>query len=166
MSMISGNEPLGIIATAASIQSGSFYNALSELCPGREIMAVACPDFVNLIESGHSDRDDELVCAAVEKYLSGMKQAGVKAVLLGCTHFGIIGEAITDYMGEDTVLISASECAARQMRDYLLENGMTGGSRQENYYTSGSAEEFTAAAATFLGRSIDRPAEHVPVAEV
>ena len=166
MSRIPGDEPLGIIATAASIQSGSFQRALKELCPDREVIAAACPSFVTLIESGHSSRDDALVQAAIREYMQEMKDAGVKAVLLGCTHFGIIGDAIMDFMGQGTELVSASECAARRIRDYLVENDLCGGSAKERYFTSGPADEFTAAAATFLGRSIDSPAEHVPVMEV
>ena len=64
-----GSAPLGVIATVASINSGAYQRALAELCPQREVIAVACPEFVPLIESGHSAPDDALVRAAVERQL-------------------------------------------------------------------------------------------------
>lgn len=165
MSLVPGNAPLGVIATSASVKSGAFQRALEKLCPGREIISVACPDFVTLIESGHSGAEDELVCAAVEKYLRPMKKAGCAAVLLGCTHFGIIAEAISAYMGGETRLISAAGCAAKELREHLVKNGMTGGSGRTRYFTSGSPEEFAALAETFLGRPLEARAEQAPVME-
>lgn len=166
MSRVPGQAPLGVIATQASIDSGAFQRALKGLCKDREIVPAACPDFVPLIESGHSDAGDEQVQAAVEKHMKPLKQAGCAAVLLGCTHFGIIEEAISAYMGKDTLLVSASDCAALQMRDYLLQNQLCGGSGQERFFTSGSSREFSRLAETLLGRSLDSAAEPVPVMEV
>ena len=94
MSVFPGEAPLGIIATAASIRSGMFERRLRALCPGREIITAACPDFVTLIESGHFSPDDPVVRTAVENYLRAMKEAGVRELLLGCTHYGLISEAI------------------------------------------------------------------------
>ncbi len=165
ISLLAGDAPLGIIATEASIKSGSFAGALSPLCPGREIISIACPDFVPLIESGHSAADDEQVQAAVERYLRPMKEAGIGALLLGCTHYGIIEGAISAFLGRGTQLVSASDCAARAMCDYLLQNGLTGGRGQEEFYTSGSVQEFCRMAGLFLGRSLGSTAKQVPVME-
>ena len=164
-SMLPGSGPLGIIATAASIKSGLFEKKLRALCPGREVIAVPCPDFVTLIESGHFSPGDSAVRAAVEKYLRPMKDAGVKALLLGCTHYGLIGEAITDYLGEDSILVSASECAAAAVCRTLSENGMTGTGGKTEFYTSGSGSEFDEKASLMLGYRIEG-AISVPVMEV
>ena len=146
---------LGLIATQASIDSGAFQRAMARLCPGREVIALACPEFVPLIESGHSSPEDPLLKAAVERSLAPLKAAGVSALLLGCTHYGIIGRAISDYLGEETLLVSAAAQAARRMRDYLTENGLTGGRGQTEYYTSGRSEDFSALAGAFLGRELE-----------
>ena len=165
MSLLPGNAPLGVIATAASIKSGMFEKKLRALCPGREIVAVPCPDFVTLIESGHFAPADEAVKAAVETYLRPMKDAGIGVLLLGCTHYGLIGEAIKNYLGEDTVLVSAAECAAASVCRMLVERGMTGTGGKTEFYTSGSGPEFDAKASLMLGRRIEG-AVHVPVMEV
>lgn len=166
MSYVPGDRPLGVIATEASIKSGAFYRALQPVCHGREILCVPCPAFVPLIESGHSAPEDGLVQEAVEKYLHPMREAGVSAILLGCTHFGIIGRAIGNFMGRDTQLIDAADCAAAELAEHLIRTGMTGGSGETRYYTSGDPREFSALAATFLGHTLESPVEPVPVMEV
>ena len=155
-----GEGPLGVIATEASIRSGSFLRALEAACPGREIRGVPCPDFVPLIETGHSDAADPLLQDAVRRYLEPLRDCA--AVLLGCTHYGIIAEALTDYLGMQTNLVSAAECAAARVAQYLIVNGLTGGSGEELFLASGPAGDFRQAAATFLGRPIRRPAEQLP----
>ncbi len=69
-----------------------------------------------LIESGHYSPDDALIREAVARYLRPMKDAGVGAILLGCTHYGLISAAIEDYMGAETRLVSASVRGARAER--------------------------------------------------
>lgn len=164
MTKTAGDGPLGVIATEASIRSGAFAAALRRACPEREILPVACPDFVPLIESGHTAADDPLVRSAVEKYLTPLR--GASAVLLGCTHYGIIEDAITNCLGSATTLVSASVCAAAKVAQYLIVNHLTGGSGQERFLTSGSAEQFSRAAAAFLGHRAARPVETVPIMEI
>ncbi len=158
--------PLAVIATEASIRSGAFARALGAACPGREILAVPCPDFVPLIESGHSAAEDPLLQAAVERDLAPLQGTGVRAILLGCTHFGIIEKAIAACVGETVRLISAADCAAAQLYGYLERRGLAGGSGQERYLTSGSGERFAREAALFLGRELTGAIEEVPVMEV
>lgn len=160
-----GSAPLGVIATVASINSGAYQRALAELCPQREVIAVACPEFVPLIESGHSAPDDALVRAAVERQLRPIKEGGAAALLLGCTHYGIIGAAIAEYLGAGVELVSASVSAAQRLSALLRDRDMTGGSGREIYYTSGSAEEFSRLAGALLKREERIYAEEVPVME-
>ena len=147
-----GKKRLGVIATATSIKSGSFQSGILRECPDAAVTAVPCPEFVPLIESGHYEADDALVRDCVARTLAPVKEAGVEALLLGCTHYGLIADAIKAYLGEEVILVGAADAAAREMCGYLRENDMTydfGG--EEFYFTSGSVEEFTALAPVMLG---------------
>ena len=165
MSRVAGDGPLAVIATEASIRSGAFAAALGAACPGREILAVSCPDFVPLIESGHSEKTDPLLLDAAARYLAPVREAGAAALLLGCTHYGIIAPAIGDYLGPGTALYGAADCGARALRDYLAENGLLGGQGRERYFTSGSGADFARKASLFLGREI-AGVEEIPAMEV
>lgn len=165
MSRIPGNAPLGIIATAASIKAGAFRRELEALCPHREIVDLPCPDFVPLIESGHTGANDPLLKESVEHSLAGAKQAGIAALLLGCTHYGIIAPAIQDFLGSRVELVSASVSAALAAKQHIIRLGLQGGgSGQVLYYTSGDPEEFSSAASRLLGENIQ--ARHLPAMEI
>ncbi len=160
MRKVPGDGPLGVIATAASIRSGAFEKALRADCPGREILPVPCPDFVPLIESGHGS-GDPAIRDAVARYCAPLREAD--AVLLGCTHYGIIEGALSDYLGQSTALVSAAYCGAAQVAQYLIVNGMTGGRGEERFLVSGDPGAFGRAASTLLGRPLAQGAERVPV---
>ena len=164
MARVPGRAPLGIIATAASIKAGAFRRALTEKAPGRQIIDLPCPDFVPLIESGHTRPEDPALRRAVEEALAPVKAAGAGALLLGCTHYGIISDAIRDYLGPEVALVSASDCVAEKTCRKLEALGLTGGSGETRYYTSGDAAAFSAAASALLGQEIH--AEHVPAMEI
>lgn len=161
-----GDAPIGIIATQASIDSRAYEKRLNELCPGRRVVTAACPDFVPLIESGRFNPNDRGVNEAVAKYLAPIKEAGVTALLLGCTHYGLMGRAINEYMGYSARLIEASACAVDAAISYLNSNGLLGTQGGAKFYTSGSPAEFTAMADRFLGRILAEEAEYIPPKEV
>lgn len=157
-----GRKRLGIIATATSIQSGAFERAARELAPEADIRALACPRFVPMIESGRFKPDDPEVRTVVSETLMPLREAGVEALLLGCTHYGIISEAIQDFLGEDTVLIGAADAAAKELARYLEANDMLceqGG--KEKYYTSGDTAAFLELAPVMLGGKLRGGLEYV-----
>ena len=151
MSRLEGSGPIAVIATEASIRSGSYQAAFREACPSREVVAVPCPDFVPLIESGHCMPEDPLVQDAVSRYLQPVRDAGAEALLLGCTHYDIIGEAIARFLGPEITLVSAAESGAAALCSRLLKENLTGGSGETRFFTSGNDREFSEAAALFLG---------------
>ena len=157
--------PIGVIATAACIRSGAFQNALGAACPGTEILPMACPAFVPLIESGHFRADDGELTAAVAEYLTPIRERGARSLILGCTHYGLIEEAIRRFLGPDVRLIEASRCAANELADYLRAGALTGGTGEERYFTSGSAEEFRTLSTLFLGAEPGGEVVHVPEME-
>ena len=68
-----------------------------------------------MIESGHIDRDDPVLTGAVARALEPLRGRELDAVLLGCTHYGIIEDAIRDCLGA-VPLLSAADCGARAER--------------------------------------------------
>ena len=159
MTAVPGDRPLCIIATAASIHSGEFTEALAKRCRyGREIVGVPCPEFAPMIEAGHIRRSDPVVMDAVARALEPIRGRDFGALLLGCTHYGIIEDAIRDYLGADVPLLSASECAVKALCDHLIGAGLTndrqtGGTAR--FFESGDPGHFEAFAEPYL--------EHGPV---
>ena len=151
MRRLDGDGPVAVIATEASIRSGGYEAALRAACPARRVISVGCPDFVPMIESGHTREDDPMVRDVVAESLRAVKAAKPDALLLGCTHYDLIGSAISRFLGPDVRLVSAAESGAAALCSRLLKDGNTGGSGKTAFYTSGDAALFQRAAALFLG---------------
>lgn len=148
-----GRKKLGVIATKTSIESGAFQAEISRLAPEAEVTALACPEFVPMIEGGHYLPDDPIVRNVVSRSLEPLK--GVGALLLGCTHYGLIADAISAYLGSDVILVGAAEASAQYLAQYLSENDLLasdGG--DESYYTSGSTADFESLAPVMLGYAL------------
>ncbi len=149
MARTEGDGPLGIIATEASIRSGQFTDALRRRCPEREVIGLSCPEFAPVIEAGHIDPGDPQLRASVQRSLAPIRGIGFSALLLACTHYGIIADSIRSELG-GVPLLSASECAAAALRDHLVQNGMTGSGGGARFFVSAEPEPFEAFAEKYL----------------
>lgn len=150
------NGKIGLLATRASIQAGTYQRLIQEISPELCVTAKACPKFATMVEDGIFDKNDERVLKAVSEYLPPLKQAGVDTVILGCTHYPLLADVIGEYMGKDVRLISAGAAAARRLSKSLRENNMICDSRsaKTEYYTTGATAPFARTAALMLKHDI------------
>ncbi len=149
---------VGVIATQASIQSGAYRRALEAVDRGVRVFERACPSFVPLVESGHFSPKDPLVRAAVEQELSDLKKTGVDTLILGCTHYPLLEEAISEFMGRDVRLVSSGGEAALALAEHLHGCGGLTSLREKGerrWFTSADAETFARSAEVFLGHPVE-----------
>jgi len=150
------NGRVGLLATTATIRAGTYEKLLSETAPDVTVVPKACPRFASMVEDGIFDREDERVWTAVREYLPPLKEAGVDTVLLGCTHYPLLADVISEYMGEKVRFISSGAAAARELCRYLRANGMASDklAAKTEYYTTGSAAAFAEKANLMLQKDI------------
>ncbi len=151
---ITRNGKIGVIGTEATIKSGVYGKAIRSIRPDISVIGNSCPMFVPLVENGYTDRDNPVTKLIAEQYLAPIKREGVDTLILGCTHYPIIRDAIADYMGDSVKIISSGEEAAKFAYNMLTAKDMLA-SREETgtntYYTSDSATLFEENARAFLG---------------
>lgn len=141
---------IGVIATRATIGSGSYEKAILRLNPGISVKSRACPLFVPLVENGYFGRDCEIAKLAAHDYLDGFK-GKIDTMILGCTHYPLLRGVIEDILPGvalvDSGLETAKEAASILKRLDLLSSGGHGGI---HYYVSDSTDNFTKLAEIFL----------------
>lgn len=150
-SSLSKNKKIAVIGTEATIGAGVFERRLKE--KGAETLGVACPLFVPLVECGFSS-DDEITVLACEKYLAPIRDFGADTVILGCTHFPIIAEAIGKCLPGVTLVNPAKEAANLLSEELLLRNMLSRDGDGTEYYVSDEPKRFDAVAKIFIGRKI------------
>ncbi len=138
---------VGVIATPASIGSGSYQRELETR--GCSVTANACPRYVPLAEQGRVMPGDPQVEEATAEYLAPMRAAGVDTLILGCTHFPLFREVIASYLGDGVTLVDAGAAAAEALAGMIGLGDRREGGRLE-IRVSGDPAPFAPLAERFL----------------
>ena len=160
------NGRIGIIGTPATVKSSSYKKEILRQDDRITVYQQACPLFVPLVENGFISADDPIVQLTVERYLSEMKAAGIDTLILGCTHFPIIAEAISNYLGKGVTLIDSGKETALYAANILGNKGLLNNSNTLGnckYYVSDTVEGFRKTADVVLGKSVEYEAAHINV---
>lgn len=118
----SRNLRIGVIATNATIESGSYASRLESRNPDAEYFLKPCPLFVPLAEEGWLD--DEVALGAARKYLAPIKAKGVDTLILGCTHYPLLEKVIAKVMGPKVRLVDSAAPTALRLKELLQRQGL------------------------------------------
>ncbi|MEO8440748.1 MAG: glutamate racemase [Spartobacteria bacterium] len=119
------NGHIGVIGTRATIKSGAYERAIRALDPALRLSVRACPLFVPLIEEGWLE--GEITDRVVGQYLAPMIDDGVDTLVLGCTHYPLLRDAIGRYLGESVTLVDSAQNCATAVARLLEEKGLRAG---------------------------------------
>jgi len=106
-------EHILIIATRATINSGRYRVALEDL-GYTNITSLQTGLFVPLVEEGIFS--GELLSAAMRHYFSDIETP--KAIILGCTHFPLIGDALLEFFDHKPLLIHSGEAIVQYLEEH------------------------------------------------
>jgi glutamate racemase len=101
---ISKDDEILIIATRATIGSKSYQKALEDL-GYTSITAIQTGLFVPMVEEGIFS--GEILQATMNHYFSNIPTP--KAIILGCTHFPLIGDTLQSYFDKKPILIHSGD---------------------------------------------------------
>jgi glutamate racemase len=158
------NRRIGLLATEATVGSGRYAKLVRALDAGGEVVSVACPRLVPLIEG--DDPYGEETTAAVREYATPLKQAGVDTVILGCTHYPLIKPIFQRVFGRGVTLVFSAEETAREVAETLTRKGIENDESREGsarFLTTGDPEQFRETGRRFLQLPIP-VVEHVELA--
>ena len=160
------NGRIGVIGTAATIQSDSYRSALLRINHKLEVFPQACPLFVPLVESGFVSPQDEVTRLVAERYLAPIRAAGVDTLILGCTHYPIIAPTIASVMGRGVTLIDSGREAALAMTRTLRQQDLLcqeSAQRKAGYFVTDTPENFMNVAELFLGHSVEGRTQRIDI---
>ena len=158
---IADGANIGVIATEATVNSGAYANAIAALGARGEVVERACPLFVPLAEEGWANTNVARIVA--KDYLRDFSSTPIATLVLGCTHYPILREVISETVGHEITLIDSGAATAADVES-LLENSNLKhdeplGQYQErslcddldHFYVTDAAERFAKVAERFLG---------------
>jgi glutamate racemase len=152
------NNKIAIIGTNATIKSAQHKTEILKLNPNASVLGVACPLFVPLVEEGWYSKDDVIVLETVKRYLQPIIEFGADTLILGCTHYPVLRDAISKVLGSGVTLINAGTATSKAVADFLKENNLLntdGGTHK--FFVSDKPEFFKEQVQVLLENSIYTP---------
>jgi glutamate racemase len=101
--------PVAVWATAATTASDYLRGLVDAFAADIETHAVAALGLAEAVEAGDAAAVDECIAYAVSR-----TPAGVRALVLGCTHYGLVADRIVAALGGDVTVFDSPTAVARQ----------------------------------------------------
>jgi glutamate racemase len=148
----SGTRRVGVLATRATFQGELFASVVDEFAGDAEVVCQPCPGLAEFIES-HAP-DDPALMPMLEKFIAPLRERNVDQLVLGCTHYALVKDAIARVAGEGVAVVDPAPAIARRVRAVLGERGLLraagSGGGKIRYAASGDADAFLRAAAAHM----------------
>ena len=155
---VTRNNKVGVIGTVGTIASGAYVQAIRATGASVALTSAACPGFVEFVERDQTTGDEVMVLA--ERLLAPVRDAGVDALLLGCTHYPYLSRVIGDVMGPEVVLVSSADETAFIVKQeleatHLIRTGADNSTGEHKFLSSGDIAWFAQLGRRLLGPELE-----------
>ena len=146
-------DTIGVFATQATVNSHAYSKGIKSFSPGKNIIEIACPDWVKIVEN-HEENSQEALGKIKEK-LSEMLEFSPERIVLGCTHYPFLLPQLSQ-IADKELFINPAEAFVKFIKadlefNHLLSENPKNGS--DIFYTSSSVEQFVIAGGMFYNLS-------------
>lgn len=149
-----GYKKVGIIATKATVRSGAYEQKIKELDPKLEVVSLATPLLVPMIEEGYHSND--ISQAVISNYLSHESLEDIDVLLLACTHYPLIKKNIEDYFDGRVRVLDSTDVVTDQVAQILSEYDLRSKNEQpkHTFYVSDFTPSFEETTKVFFGSEV------------
>jgi len=155
----SKNGHIAVIATEATVKAHGYQNAIKRLRASAQVVAQGCSLFVALAEEGWVK--GPIAESVAKQYLDPLFNANPRpdCLLLGCTHFPLLTDAIQTVIGDDIGIIDPAIETARTVKQILqrhaLANPQPAAQAASRFLVTDYTERFARIAGQFLATPLD-----------
>jgi glutamate racemase len=141
---------IGVIGTKGTINSQTYETKIRRLNASLEVISMATPLFVPMIEEGFIY--DDISNAIIRAYLNDERFTGIHTLILGCTHYPIIKRQIEKFFNFSVEVVDAADIVARRLKATLEEMDLlhTGKPAPHEFYISDYTPYFEKIARMFF----------------
>ncbi len=153
----SKNQRIGIIGTSATIRSQAYSKAILARCDTAQVFTRACPLLVPLVEEAWTDHP--VTTRVLREYLRPLLKNRIDTLVLGCTHYPLLKDAIRKITNGKIALVDSAESCAEYVKDRLAALKLLSTNRKQRGtiqpFVTDEVERFDELAARFLGRKTE-----------
>lgn len=154
------NQRIGVIATAATIDSQVYEKEVKRLNPRAKIVTGSCPLFVPLVEEGWLN--GKITEEIIHVYLDPLRKQKIDTLILGCTHYPLLKKALENVVKGSVRLVDSVAPTVEKLASILTKKGLRYPSSRKGglkIYVSDRPRNFVSVGEKFLGEKL----KHVEV---
>jgi glutamate racemase len=137
---------IGVLTTQATADGTLYRQVVARYAANVRVITRIAPELVTMVEAQTQDKPE---CEAILRaYVEPLVAAGADQIVLACTHFPFLKDALRWIT--DVPLVDPSAAVARQARRVLPPN-IRPVKEAHRYFTSGSPEQFQATLKRLIG---------------
>ncbi len=149
---------IAVIATASTTRGGAYVRAIQAINPNAYIQSIACPLFVPIAEDGltHGYIVEGIAQRYLEAFFNKNNPLISDTLVLGCTHFPLLAQAIQNVVGDDIVLVDSAHTTAQSVKENLEQLALLHHhtNPKTHFLTTDDREQFAKVGQNFLGSGI------------
>ena len=148
------NKKVGVIGTEGTVKSSAYEKEIKKYDNKINCFSKACPLFVPLVEEGWNN--GKITEDIINVYLKSLVDKKIDTIILGCTHYPLLKEAIKKVIGNKINIIDSANAVALAVQKLLTERKLLRNSGKATYkfYVSDGPEKFKSIGSKFLGKKI------------
>lgn len=147
---------IGVIATTQTLGGQKFSALVEAHAGGVRVLSQPCPGLVERVEAGELASADTR--SLVEQYVRPLVEQGADTIVLGCTHYPFLSDAIQAAAGPGVTVIDSAVPVARELRRRLEVDGLLapgGQAGSEQFWTTGPSGQVQAVVAQLWEASVE-----------
>jgi glutamate racemase len=147
-------QTIGLIGTKQTVNSNVYKKKIDDLQQAIELQSLATPLLAPMVEEGFFN--STISESVIHAYLSDASLQGIKALILGCTHYPLIKNEIRAYYNESVDVIDSSEIVAAHVKQFLEEHRLLnpGERPYRKFFVSDYTKSFESSTQIFFGNRV------------
>ncbi|MCC6397319.1 MAG: glutamate racemase [Bacteroidetes bacterium] len=154
---------VGIIGTLTTVSSQAYAHAIRGIARDVQVFSRACPLFVPLAEEGWIDH--QVTRMVAKEYLFPLTLEKIDTLILGCTHYPVLRDAIEAAIGPGVRLVDSGEATALEVERMLQTHALCNSSADRpnlQFFVSDIPAKFAEVGERFLGQTMGR-VKRIPI---
>lgn len=153
---------IAVIATESTVRGGAYERAILAKRPQATVVSRACSLFVALAEEGwtHGPLVEGIAARYLRDIFTGSSEVDPDCLVLGCTHFPVLAQAIQHVVGNGVPLVDSAETTATVVEQELRAMNLLRPSPDKPgktvFLATDGPERFARVGSIFLRRELTR----------
>jgi len=149
---------VGVLATSQTATSSGVKRLCELYGQDVRVMLTPCPGLVNCIE--RAELNTTATRQLLERYLTPIMDAGADTIVLGCTHYPFVHDAIQGIVGDSVTIMEPGPAVARQLNRRLNELSLSTTTepcdeeQRTSFFSTGEGDEVATIISSLWGRSV------------